>query len=188
MSKLDIQSAHIIKPKIFEDSRGVFFELWKEDYDPQDAYHLKYVQDNLSVSKRRGTLRGLHFQWPCPQAKLLTVLRGSILDVVVDLRMDSDNYKQVQFFELSSQNANQIFVPEGFAHGFLTLEDDVLIHYKCSDFYRPEHEKTIHYQDPELNIAWPELGLEFILSPKDAMGKSLKDFHKTDFPRSKGVT
>ncbi len=186
MSTPDLSSAHIINPKIFEDERGLFFELWKEDKTSEFPY-LKYVQDNLSFSKKRGTLRGLHFQWPRPQAKLVTVLRGSVIDVVVDLRIDSATYKEVKIFELSSKNFSQLFVPKGFAHGFLTLEDDVLFHYKCSDSYMPEHERTIHYQDPELNISWPKLDVGVTLSPKDARGRFLKDIQESDLPRCKGM-
>jgi dTDP-4-dehydrorhamnose 3,5-epimerase len=135
-----------------------------------------FVQDNFSLSAK-GVLRGLHFQFPHSQAKLVTVIRGRVLDVVVDLRPDSPTFGEHCAVELSGERKRQLFVPEGFAHAFLTLEEDTLFHYKCSDVYSPDCEHTLLWNDPELGICWPVEDPQ--VSPKDREGTPLREIRQS---------
>jgi dTDP-4-dehydrorhamnose 3,5-epimerase len=161
-----------IKPVIFTDDRGWFYEAFKVlDF----SFGPNFIQDNHSYSVHKGTIRGLHIQMaPFEQAKLVRVLKGKILDVVVDLRADSKTYLKVDTFELDDQNKNALFIPKGFAHGFITLEDHTEVYYKVDQIYSKEHELTIMYNDSTLNVAWP-MFQEFILSTKDSLGLSLEE-------------
>ena len=171
----NIQGVYLIKPKIFKDDRGVFFESFnKKIFDNKVDSKINFVQDNQSLSSK-GVLRGLHFQNPPhAQAKLVSVVKGSVIDVVVDLRKESKTYGNYILEELSEYNNHQLFVPKGMAHGFLTLEDNTIFSYKCSDFYHKESEDSILWNDPALNIKWPNSNP--ILSEKDENAKKFSSF------------
>lgn len=160
-----IKDLLLIKPKIFQDSRGAFLETFQEQRYRSSGVNVNFVQDNLSVSQY-GVLRGLHFQVQKPQDKLVSVLSGEVFDVAVDLRKDSPTFKKWFGCILNDQNRHQLFVPKGFAHGFCVLSPTAIFHYKCSDYYNSADESGIIWNDPELNIAWP-LTETPSLSPKD---------------------
>jgi dTDP-4-dehydrorhamnose 3,5-epimerase len=167
----------IIAPKRYVDERGWFTEAFHEKRLRDIGITCRFVQDNQSSSKRAGTLRGLHFQVPpAAQAKLVSVMRGRILDVVVDVRRGSATLGKHVSVELSAESGLQIYVPEGFAHGFITLEDDVVVIYKASDFYSPAHERGILWSDPDLAFPWPFKDSEIILSEKDRRLPPLREF------------
>jgi dTDP-4-dehydrorhamnose 3,5-epimerase len=166
----------IIAPKRYVDARGWFSETFHERRLRDIGITCRFVQDNQSSSKRAGTLRGLHFQVPpAAQAKLVSVVRGRILDVVVDVRRGSATLGKHVSVELSAESGLQVYVPEGFAHGFVTLEDDVVVMYKTSDFYSPAHERGILWSDPEIGFPWPFKSSEIILSEKDRSLPSLRE-------------
>jgi dTDP-4-dehydrorhamnose 3,5-epimerase len=167
----ELQGVIIIEPEIYRDSRGYFFESWNvEKY--KDSLPFNFVQDNISYS-RKGVLRGMHFQNPRPQAKLVSVLYGEIFDVIVDLRLGSPTFKKWFGLYLSSQNHRQLFIPEGYAHGFIVTADEAIFHYKCSGYYSPIDELGIVWNDPELNINWPIENP--IVSSKDKNASLLKE-------------
>jgi dTDP-4-dehydrorhamnose 3,5-epimerase len=164
----------ILEPKVFGDARGFFMEVWRQDRWRAEGLAAGFVQDNLSFS-RRGTLRGLHFQNPNPQAKLLQVLQGEVFDVAVDLRRSSPTFGRWHGLALSAENRRQFYIPPGFAHGFAVLSDTALIYYKCSAFYSPKDELALRWDDPDLAIQWPPaLGGQPLLSPKDAQARRLR--------------
>lgn len=173
--KTDIEGVVILKPRIFEDSRGYFFESYsKRDFDKQ-VREIKFVQDNESKSSY-GVLRGLHYQkWPFTQSKLVRVLRGKVLDVAVDIRKGSPTYGKSISVELSGENKLMFFIPRGFAHGFAVLSDDVVFQYKCDEFYHPESEGGIAWDDPDLAIDWRIPAADIILSEKDKHHPLLRD-------------
>lgn len=157
-----------ITPKRFEDSRGWFSETWNQERAAAAGIKSAFCQDNQSLSKVAGTLRGLHFQSPPhAQAKLVRCLRGRIFDVAVDIRRQSPTYKHWVGVELSSDLGNQLFIPAGYAHGFLTLEDNCEIAYKVDAYYAPESDGGIAWNDPQLNITWPVITPSPLLSDKD---------------------
>ncbi|MCL1077703.1 dTDP-4-dehydrorhamnose 3,5-epimerase [Parashewanella spongiae] len=158
----------ILEPQIFEDERGFFQENWHQNKFKKNIADVDFVQDNYSRSIK-GTLRGLHFQQQQPQGKLIQVLAGKIFDVVVDVRSDSATYGQWFGATLSAENYRQLWVPAGFAHGFYVLSNTVDCLYKCTNFYHPESEVCIKWDDPELAIDWP-LSQAPLLSDKDARG------------------
>ena len=162
----------VIEPKVFGDARGFFMESWNLHKYQDAGIRVPFVQDNISVS-RRGALRGLHFQNPHPQGKLVSVLQGEVLDVVVDLRLRSASFGKWEAVQLSSENKRQFYIPPGFAHGFLVLSDTAMFHYKCTEFYSFKDEMTLRWNDPELAIRWPIENP--IVSEKDAKGMLLKD-------------
>jgi dTDP-4-dehydrorhamnose 3,5-epimerase len=164
----------IIEPKVFGDARGFFMETWNADAFAEAGLNLVFVQDNHSRSQK-GVLRGLHFQNPGPQGKLVRVTRGAVFDVAVDLRASSPAFGQWIGVELSAANHRLLWVPEGFAHGFLTLEDDTDFLYKCTAPYAPQSEHTLAWDDPAVGIDWPLDGLNPIISDKDARGVALAD-------------
>jgi dTDP-4-dehydrorhamnose 3,5-epimerase len=155
-----------IEPKVFGDSRGYFFEVWSERDFAAAGLNLKFVQDNQSRSVK-GVLRGLHFQKAHPQAKLVRVIEGEVFDVAVDIRPGSSSLGKWYGLTLSGEKQNQFYIPEGFAHGFLVLSKTAVLAYKCTDFYHPEDEDGIIWNDPAIGVEWPELGMEYILSEKD---------------------
>ena len=155
-----------IQPKIFGDRRGYFFESYSERDFRCAGLTLPFVQDNQSGSGK-ATLRGLHFQKTRPQGKLVRALQGEVFDVAVDLRQDSGSFGKWHSVILSAEKQNQFYVPPGFAHGFLALTDQAIFAYKCTDFYYPEDEGGIIWNDPDIGIKWPDLGMEYILSEKD---------------------
>ncbi len=164
----------IIEPRVFGDSRGFFMETWNAAAFAAAELDLTFVQDNHSRSQK-GVLRGLHFQNPGPQGKLVRVTNGAVFDVAVDLRASSPNFGQWVGVELSAENKRMFWVPEGFAHGFLTLADDTDFLYKCTAPYAPASEYTLAWDDPAVGIEWPVTGLDPIISEKDARGLALAD-------------
>lgn len=162
----------VIEPKVFGDPRGFFFESWNERRYAEHGVPGRFVQDNFSLS-RRGILRGLHFQNPSPQGKLVSVLQGEVYDVVVDIRRSSATFGRWYGVALSADTKRQFYVPPGFAHGFVVMSETALFHYKCTEFYAPEHERAIRWDDPDLGIQWPVR--EPLLSAKDAQAPYLKD-------------
>lgn len=164
----------IIEPRVFGDARGFFMETWNARAFADAGLDLAFVQDNHSRSQK-GVLRGLHFQNPGPQGKLVRVAQGAVFDVAVDLRASSPTFGKWVGVELSAANKRMFWVPEGFAHGFLTLEDDTDFLYKCTAPYAPQSEFTLAWNDPAVGIEWPVDGLDPIISDKDARGLSLVD-------------
>lgn len=172
--KTKIDGVIILEPKVFGDHRGFFMESWsKREFEKKGLFY-EFVQDNHSLSTMKGTLRGIHFQrGEKAQAKLVRCARGSVLDVAVDLRSKSTTYKQWIAVELSEENKRQLLIPRGFGHGFMTLTDHVEFLYKADNYYAPNAEGSIRWNDPELAINW---GIEEpILSQKDAEAPLLKD-------------
>ncbi len=164
----------IIEPRVFGDARGFFMETWNDAAFAQAGLNVIFVQDNHSRSQK-GVLRGLHFQNPGAQGKLVRVTRGAVFDVAVDLRASSPQFGQWVGVELSADNNRMFWVPEGFAHGFLTLEDDTDFLYKCTAPYAPQSEHTLAWDDPAVGVAWPVAGIDPIISDKDARGLALGD-------------
>ncbi len=173
---LSLNGILTIEPNIFRDDRGYFFESFNEAaFRLNTGLNLTFVQDNQSCSNKN-TLRGLHFQIPPKsQAKLIQVVTGSILDVVVDLRRSSPTFGKYLMIELKASDFKFLFVPEGFAHGFLSLEDNTLVKYKCSQYYSPDAERCLHVGDESLQIQWPIDWKNAAMSPKDVVGMRLED-------------
>ena len=172
---------YLIREIRFSDSRGFFAETYSRREYSQLGIDVEFVQDNHSLSKEVGTLRGLHFQAPPnAQAKLVRCSHGAIFDVALDIRLGSPTYGRWEGHELSANNGYQFYIPIGFAHGFVTLEPDSEVVYKCSDYYVPETEGTILWNDPNLSIAWPK-GDDPILSDKDANAAILTDLNTPFF-------
>lgn len=163
----------LIEPQVFGDARGFFKETYQRERYSESGISVEFVQDNYSRSCQ-GTLRGLHYQLEHPQGKLVQVIRGEIQDVAVDLRRSSPTFGQHVTVELSESNHRQLYIPPGFAHGFYVLSEVAEFCYKCSDYYHPEHEHTLLWNDPALGIDWKIEG-EPILSEKDEQGKLLAD-------------
>jgi dTDP-4-dehydrorhamnose 3,5-epimerase len=165
----------VVEPRVFGDARGWFLESFnRRQLEAALGRRLEFVQDNHSMSVR-GVLRGLHYQLPHPQGKLVRVLRGEVFDVAVDLRRGSPTFGRWSSERLSAENRRQLWIPEGFAHGFLVLSDEAEFLYKTTDYWHPEHERCIRWDDPDLGIAWPALGSPPTVSGKDAAGAALRD-------------
>jgi dTDP-4-dehydrorhamnose 3,5-epimerase len=162
----------LIEPDVFGDARGFFSETWQRDKYARQGLDVNFVQDNHSRSSK-GVLRGLHYQLEKPQGKLVRVARGSVFDVVVDIRKGSPTFGQWFGTELSEQNFLQLYIPPGYAHGFLTLEDDTDFLYKCTEYYDPGSEHGIAWNDPDIGIIWP--GSDFLVSEKDKKNRCLAD-------------
>jgi dTDP-4-dehydrorhamnose 3,5-epimerase len=171
--RLAIPDVMLIKPKVFGDARGWFFESWEARKFASVGLDVDFVQDNYSRSVK-DTLRGLHYQIRQPQGKLVRVTQGEVFDVAVDIRKSSPTFGKWVGTILSGENKDQLWVPPGFAHGFYVLSQSAEFFYKCSDFYAPEHERTLRWDDPALGIVWPLKGTP-LLSPKDQQGKLLAD-------------
>lgn len=168
-----IPDVKIIEPLVFGDQRGFFLESFHSDrYRELAGIELAFVQDNYSRSSKK-VLRGLHFQRRHPQGKLVRVVRGAVWDVAVDIRPDSPTFTQWVGLELSAENFRQLWIPPGFAHGFLTLSESADFEYKCTDYYRPEDEACLRWNDPGVGIEWPSC--EPVLSVKDQQGLLLQD-------------
>jgi dTDP-4-dehydrorhamnose 3,5-epimerase len=175
--KTDMEGFLIYEPKVFSDDRGYFFESYNEKTFLEAGLSFDLVQDNQSFSSY-GVLRGLHFQKePHAQTKIIRVLKGKILDVVVDIRKNSSTYKKWVSVELSDDNYRQLIVPKGFAHGFVVLSDTALVMYKCDDFYAPKSDAGIRFDDPELNIDWKIDKAHIKVSDKDENLPLLKDIN-----------
>jgi dTDP-4-dehydrorhamnose 3,5-epimerase len=173
------QTALIIDPDVFRDKRGYFLETYHQEKYEQLGISEHFVQDNLSYSVQ-GTLRGLHYQHPHGQAKLVQVIKGEVFDVIVDIRQGSPTFGRWASVRLSDENGSQFYVPRGFAHGFCVLSETALVSYKCSDFYTPESEGGIFWSDPDIDVEWPISGP--LLSDKDTNHPHLKDVPKTRLP------
>lgn len=172
--KTKLNDVYIIEPKLFGDHRGWFMESYSKVKLFEAGIDCDFVQDNQSFSAHKGTLRGLHFQLnPKAQAKIVRCTKGSILDVAVDIRKGSPMYKKWVAVELSAENKKQLFIPRGFAHGFLTLTDDVEVQYKADQYYALEYDGNILFNDPDIGIVWGNG--DFILSDKDKKAPLLKD-------------
>lgn len=177
VKETNLKDCFVIEPTVFEDARGYFFESFNRDkFSEFTGLEVKFIQDNESKSSK-GVLRGLHLQTGnYKQAKLVRVIKGSVLDICVDLRKDSDTYGQYVSVILTEANKKQLFVPRGFAHGFVVLEDDTIFSYKCDNYYNKSSEAGIAYNDSTLNINWQLPSDTLILSEKDQKLPSFKSF------------
>ncbi|WP_139903817.1 dTDP-4-dehydrorhamnose 3,5-epimerase [Clostridium thermarum] len=170
-----IRDLYIIQPTVFGDQRGYFMESYNKKEFFEAGLTMEFVQDNESKSKK-GVLRGMHFQTKHTQGKLVRVTQGEVFDVAVDLRKGSPTYGQWEGVLLSEENKRQFYVPEGFAHGFLVLSETAVFNYKCTDYYAPEYDSGLLWNDPDVGIEWPLEGIEeVLLSEKDKVQKRLKD-------------
>lgn len=175
-TRLDIPEVILVTPARFGDDRGFFSETWKDAPFRSLGIDVTFVQDNHSLSRQRGVVRGLHFQKaPRAQGKLVRCVRGSILDVAVDIRAGSPTYGRHVAVELSAENWQQLWVPVGFAHAFCTLEENTEVIYKVTDYYAPDRDAGVRFDDPDLAISWPVGRGEAVLSPKDAVLPRLAD-------------
>lgn len=174
IEKTSLPEVVIITPKVFGDARGFFMESFNQQaFEDATGCKRNFVQDNHSRS-RQGVLRGIHYQLEQPQGKLVRVAQGSVWDVAVDLRRDSAQFGQWVGVELSAENNRQLWVPEGFGHAFVVLSETADFLYKTTDYYHPDSERCIRFDDPDLGIEWPELPVEFALSEKDQAGSAFK--------------
>jgi dTDP-4-dehydrorhamnose 3,5-epimerase len=174
-SRTAIPDVWVLEPQVFADARGHFFESFNRGrFEAAVGRPVDFVQDNQSLSVR-GVLRGLHYQLPRPQAKLVRVARGEVFDVAVDLRRGSPTFRRWVGEVLSARNRRQLWIPEGFAHGFLVLSDEAELLYKTTDYWHPEHERCIRWDDPQLAIAWPSVGGPPVLGARDAAAGSLAE-------------
>ncbi|MDD4371491.1 MAG: dTDP-4-dehydrorhamnose 3,5-epimerase [Anaerostipes sp.] len=174
----NIEGLYVIEPSVFGDERGYFMETYNQNDMKEAGLDMVFVQDNQSMSTK-GVLRGLHYQKEHPQGKLVRVVRGTVFDVAVDLRWDSETYGKWFGVELSDENKKQFYISEGFAHGFIVLSDEAEFCYKCTDFYHPGDEGGLAWNDEEIGIDWPiPEGMELIISEKDQKWKGLKDTFK----------
>ncbi len=172
----EIPGVVIIEPRIFGDDRGYFYESFSQRDFNEKVGKITFVQDNQSFS-HYGVLRGLHFQRPpYAQSKLVRVIQGKVIDVAVDIRKGSPTYGKYVSVELTGDNNCQLFIPKGFAHGFVVLSETALFQYKCDEFYHPEAEGAIMWDDPDINIDWSIPTGDIVLSPKDLRHKNMKDF------------
>ena len=179
VAKCEIEGLYVIEPTVHYDDRGYFMETYNF-HDMADAgLNMTFVQDNQSMSSR-GVLRGLHFQKQYPQGKLVRVIKGEVFDVAVDIRQGSSTFGSWHGEILSEENKKQFYISPGFAHGFLVLSDFAEFCYKCTDFYHPGDEGGIMWNDRDLNITWPDIGQEYILSEKDRHHQSFDAFKKIE--------
>lgn len=179
----EIADVLIIEPKVFGDPRGFFFESWQAERYAEMGVPGPFVQDNLSRSAR-GVLRGLHYQWPRPQGKLVFVLDGSVLDVAVDIRVGSPTFGRSAVFEVSAANKRQVYIPPGFAHGFVVISETALFAYKCTDYYLPQYDRGVRWDDPQLAVAWNTS--QPLLSAKDARLPLLREVPQELLPKFGG--
>ncbi|CAA7603124.1 dTDP-4-dehydrorhamnose 3,5-epimerase [Acididesulfobacillus acetoxydans] len=178
--KTKLPGVVIIEPHVFGDARGFFMETWREDRYAEAGLPERFVQDNLSFSQK-GVVRGLHFQNPNSQGKLVYVLQGEVFDVAVDIRIGSPSFSRWEGVRLSGENKRQFYIPAGFAHGFCVMSETALFAYKCTDGYNPQAEHGIIWNDPDVSIEWPVR--EPVLSEKDQRYGRLKDLAEGMLPR-----
>lgn len=183
LEETELDGVVILKPQAFEDDRGWFLESWSRRRYEQAGIGQPFVQDNVSFSQK-GVLRGLHFQNPNAQGKLVQVLSGEVYDVAVDIRVGSPSFGKWVSAVLSASNHKQMYVPAGFAHGFVVLSETAVFSYKCTDYYNPAAEGGVIWNDPEIDIDWPTK--EPLLSKKDATYPCLKDIPADKLPRYEG--
>jgi dTDP-4-dehydrorhamnose 3,5-epimerase len=172
-TRLEIPDVVLITPKVFEDERGFFMECFRQNEFEAHCGAYSFVQENHSRS-RQGVLRGLHYQLERPQGKLIRVTRGEVFDVAVDIRRDSPTFGNWDGVYLNEANKQMLWVPPGFAHGFYVTSDIAEFQYKCTDYYAPEHERCIRWDDPEVGVQWPLAGSELLVSKKDREGVMLR--------------
>lgn len=170
----------VIEPAVFGDTRGAFYEAWNAERFAEHGLPTRFVQSNVSTSSQ-GVLRGLHYQWPRPQGKLISVLEGEVYDVAVDIRHGSPTFGQWEAVILSAENKRQLWIPEGFAHGFVTLSERVVFHYLCTDVYVKEADAGLRWNDAELAIDWPVVTP--LLSDKDARAPFLSEIAPNRLPQ-----
>lgn len=180
VTETEIPGVLVIEPRVHADARGYLFESWSRERYASAGVAAAFVQDNVSLSVR-GTLRGLHFQWPHAQGKLVQVLRGEVFDVAVDIRDGSPTFGRWVSRCLSDRNRQQLYIPPGLAHGFQVLSDEAVLAYKCTEYYRADCEATIAWNDPELGIAWPIA--DPTMSDKDRSATRLRDLPAARRPR-----
>ena len=173
IEKQSLDNVLLLKPKVFKDKRGYFFESFRESVFKEKNFNIQFVQDNEVFSKNAGAIRGLHYQLDKPQGKLIHVVSGAITDVIVDIRLGSPDYGKSIKIRLDSDLHNMVYIPEGFAHGYLVLEENTIIQYKCTNYYDPSSEFGIRWDDKELNIFWNVT--DPIISDKDKNLPQLKD-------------
>lgn len=173
----EIKGLVIIEPKVFPDDRGYFMETYNKDAFAKAGLDMIFDQDNQSKSCK-GVLRGLHFQTKYPQGKLVRVVSGSVYDVGVDLRRSSPTFGKYEGVVLTGENKKMLYIPEGFAHGFLVLSDEAVFTYKCTNLYHPEYDTGIIYDDRDIGIEWPLNGMEIVLSDKDRKLPTLKEAYQ----------
>lgn len=173
----EIPEVLLFKPTVHRDERGFFLETYRDEHLRKRGLDISFVQDNLSKSQK-GTVRGLHYQIKQPQDKLIMVMQGAILDVAVDVRKESDTYGRYTAVELTAENKHQLYIPKGFAHGFSVLSGDALVYYKCSDYYNPQGERGLRWNDPDLDIDWKVANP--IVSEKDQQQPLLKEIPNKD--------
>lgn len=174
IKKTELEGVYLIMPKVFEDDRGWFKESFRHDLFKKEIDKINFIQDNHSLSIHSNTLRGIHFQnTPYAQSKLVSCVKGSILDLAIDLRKESQNYLKWIMVELSASNHHQLFIPKGFGHAFLTLEENTEVIYKVDALYDKASDQSIRYDDPLLNISWPKG--PFVLSKKDQEAKTISE-------------
>jgi dTDP-4-dehydrorhamnose 3,5-epimerase len=175
VTQTDLPGVLVCEPRVFGDQRGYFMETWRADSFAQAGLTLPFVQDNQS-SSRQGVLRGIHYQVRQPQGKLVRVISGRVFDVAVDLRRSSLAFGRWTGVELSAENRRQFWVPPGFGHAFYVLSEQAEFVYKCTDYYAPEHERSLRWDDPAVGIAWPLVpGVPLVLSDKDRAGLPLAE-------------
>jgi len=173
--KTEISEVVIIEPKLFGDSRGYFMETFRKELFKKNIREIDFIQDNESKSKR-GVLRGLHYQLPpFAQSKLVRVISGSVIDIAVDIRRGSPTFGKYVAVELSEDNKRELFIPRGFAHGFLVTSDEAIFSYKVDNYYSPKYDRNIRFDDPEINIDWNFPKDEILVSDKDKNAPFLKD-------------
>jgi len=179
--KTPLQGVLVLEPQVFGDQRGFFQETFHASRYSEFGIDLPFVQDNHSRS-RKGVLRGLHYQLQRPQGKLISVIKGEVYDVAVDVRKNSDTFGEWYGTLLNDTTHRQMYIPPGFAHGFYVLSDEIDIFYKCTDYYHPESEKSILWNDPQLSIDWPLKDGEVFLSEKDKSALPLSKMDSSDLP------
>lgn len=180
-NKTEIDGVYIIEPKVFGDNRGYFMESYNAEHFKEAGLNMTFVQDNESKSSK-GVLRGLHFQKKHSQGKLVRVTKGEVFDVAVDLRNGLETYGKYVGVILTEENKKQFYIPEGFAHGFVVLSDEAVFNYKCTDFYCPEYDGGVMWNDPDINIEWPLDGIDnILLSEKDKCHPNLKDLDLSQY-------
>jgi dTDP-4-dehydrorhamnose 3,5-epimerase len=164
-----IEGVLLVTPDVFEDARGQFVRAWMPDEFAARGLDTRIAQGSLALTRQKGTIRGMHFQAaPFEEAKVVRAVKGAVFDVAVDLRPDSPTFKQWYGAELTADNLKVLYIPKGFAHGYLTLTDRARVHYQVSEYYQPEHQGGYRYNDPAFGIAWPTVGMELTLSERDA--------------------
>ena len=180
ITETSLKGVFIVEPKVFGDERGWFMESWSKRKFEDGGINVEFLQDNQSFSAAKGTLRGLHYQLnPMAQAKIVRCTRGEIFDVAVDIRKGSPQYAKWVGATLSATNKKQLFIPRGFAHGFITLTDDVEVQYKADNYYAPDCDGNIRWDDPDINVEWPIAPI--ILSDKDKAAPLLKERTNLNF-------